>query len=231
MKKLTESQRKLVEDYHYVIYCALKKLQKPACEYYDIAALRLCEAALSFTGEYENFFSYAFKSIQNAFYRTKKHSREISVHDIEIPDNRQIEAVEDKQYYYDILNECSKIMSRKEMEAIKRVIQGIKSKTPSQASARDRALKKLKRYIGGEEIKPANHNWELTKEQRQERNDKIIEMANNGHTNKLIAQLLKVSERTVRQIIFERKTTTLPVGKECEDDSKRIPTAVPTSRA
>lgn len=67
IKKLTEEQRKFVEDNHNLIYAFAKKNELDLEEYYDILAIGLCKAALSFDPDLGfSFSTYAYKSMKNA---------------------------------------------------------------------------------------------------------------------------------------------------------------------
>lgn len=58
MRKMTDNERNLVEKNHALIYVFLKMHKLSVEQYYDIAALGLCEAAMSYDG-FSDFDSYA----------------------------------------------------------------------------------------------------------------------------------------------------------------------------
>ena len=73
-QKLTEEQRKFVEDNHNLIYSFAKKNGLDLEEYYGILAIGLCKAALSFDPDRGFLFStYAYKSMQHACYMYWRH--------------------------------------------------------------------------------------------------------------------------------------------------------------
>lgn len=58
MKKcMTDKQKKLAEENHNLIYACLKKYNLPVDEFYDIAAIGLCKAAILFNEEKGYSFS------------------------------------------------------------------------------------------------------------------------------------------------------------------------------
>lgn len=65
---MTESQRKLAEDNHNLIYSFLNIRNLDVEEYYDIMAIALCKAAKTFDGEKAKFSTYAFYLMKNALY-------------------------------------------------------------------------------------------------------------------------------------------------------------------
>lgn len=48
---MNDEQRKLVENNHNLIYAILHKYNLPIDEYYDVAAIGLCKAAITFDAE------------------------------------------------------------------------------------------------------------------------------------------------------------------------------------
>lgn len=64
--KLNEEQRKMVEDNHNLIYQYLIDKHLPQDEYYDVAAIGLCRAALCYDKTKGiNFSTYVYQSISN----------------------------------------------------------------------------------------------------------------------------------------------------------------------
>lgn len=68
-KTMTRQQRKLVEDNHSLIYYMLRQMQESIDEYYDLAAIALCKAAVSWQAEKGAFTSYACQCIKNEILR------------------------------------------------------------------------------------------------------------------------------------------------------------------
>ena len=63
---MNDEQRKLVEDNHNLIYAILHKYNLPIDEFYDVAAIGLCKAAITFDAEKGYLFStYACVVIKN----------------------------------------------------------------------------------------------------------------------------------------------------------------------
>jgi len=65
--KLNEEQKRLVEDIHNIIYSVLNRHGWSVNEYYDIAAIGLCTAAIKFDpSKGYKFSTYAYKAIKNS---------------------------------------------------------------------------------------------------------------------------------------------------------------------
>lgn len=80
-KILTKEQQKLVEDNHGLIYSFLQSRNLPFDEFYDLAAIGLCTAAIGFdpTKGYE-FSTYAYRVMASKIlieYRQKRNLRVI----------------------------------------------------------------------------------------------------------------------------------------------------------
>lgn len=58
---MTDEQRKLIEDNHNLIYSFLYKYHLEVNEYYDLAAIGLCKATITFDSEKASFYTYACK--------------------------------------------------------------------------------------------------------------------------------------------------------------------------
>lgn len=58
---MLKEQTKLVEDNHNLIYYVLNKMHLPDDDYYDVAAIALCKAAMTFDSERSAFSTYACK--------------------------------------------------------------------------------------------------------------------------------------------------------------------------
>ena len=74
MRKLDEKQKKLVEENHSLIYSFAHSHNLPLDEYYDILAIALCKAGMTFKPELGYAFStYAYKIMWNAFCQCVRH--------------------------------------------------------------------------------------------------------------------------------------------------------------
>lgn len=78
VENITEKQKKLVEDNHNLIFSFLKKYDLSNDDYYDLAAIGLCNAAINYQDDISKFSTYAWKcmntSVSNA---TKKYKKTI----------------------------------------------------------------------------------------------------------------------------------------------------------
>ena len=66
--KLTEEQRKLIEENHNLIYGFLKINELDKDEYYDTAAFGLCKAAIKYDSSKGIFSSFAYKCMTSEMY-------------------------------------------------------------------------------------------------------------------------------------------------------------------
>ena len=67
MNKLTEEQKKLVEDNHKLIYSFIIKRNLSIDEWYDVLAYALCKAAATFNPEKAKFSTYVMKCMFNEY--------------------------------------------------------------------------------------------------------------------------------------------------------------------
>lgn len=65
MNKMTVEQKKMVEDNHKLIYGLLARHNLDADEYYDIAAIGLCKAAIYYKDDISAFSTYAYYVMYN----------------------------------------------------------------------------------------------------------------------------------------------------------------------
>lgn len=63
--KLTNEQRKLVEDNHDLIYGFLNKKELDIDKYYDIMALELCNASINYDSSKGKFSTFVYKCMYN----------------------------------------------------------------------------------------------------------------------------------------------------------------------
>lgn len=81
MKKLNSKQQRLVEENHNLIYGFAQKKKLEVDEVYDILALGLCRAALTYDEEKSSFSTWAFMCMSsdlNAYFnRQKMHKRKL----------------------------------------------------------------------------------------------------------------------------------------------------------
>lgn len=69
---LNEIQKKLVEDNIGLVYHFIRRYNLCESEYYDVAAIALCKAALTYTNGIGKFSSYALLVIRNEVYTALK---------------------------------------------------------------------------------------------------------------------------------------------------------------
>lgn len=82
---LTAEQKKLVEDNIKLIYFALRKFNYPVEEYYDVAAIGLCEAAEKFDPSKGGKFSpYAVQGIRTRLYQESRKNKSHPFPDISL---------------------------------------------------------------------------------------------------------------------------------------------------
>lgn len=62
---MTEEQKRLVEENHKLIYDYLWKKNLSIEEYYDLAAIGLCKAAITYDGNKAAFSTYAYRCMAN----------------------------------------------------------------------------------------------------------------------------------------------------------------------
>lgn len=65
---MTEEEKQLVTDNHNVIYFVLHRMKLSKEDYYDIAAIGLCNAAMSWDKS-GKFYNYAWVCIKYALYK------------------------------------------------------------------------------------------------------------------------------------------------------------------
>lgn len=68
--KLTNEQRKLVEDNHDLIYGFLNKKELDIDKYYDIMALELCNASINYDSFKGKFSTFVYKCMDNRLKKT-----------------------------------------------------------------------------------------------------------------------------------------------------------------
>jgi len=77
-KRLNDEQRKIVEDNHNLIYAFLSSNSLDIEEYYDLAAIGICKAALSYDKEKGQFSTLAYKCMWNQVMVEKRKQKAIS---------------------------------------------------------------------------------------------------------------------------------------------------------
>lgn len=75
MKRLNKQQRKLVEKNHGLIYSFLIKNKLPQDEYYDVAAIGICKAALCYDPRKGMFSTLAYKAMSSEVYHKIRDER------------------------------------------------------------------------------------------------------------------------------------------------------------
>lgn len=81
---MTEQQKKLVEDNHNLIYSFLHQYNLPIEEYYDLAAIGLCKAAILYDANKACFSTYAYRSMWTHVFTEER--KKIAA--IRIPENQ-----------------------------------------------------------------------------------------------------------------------------------------------
>lgn len=77
---MTEEQRQLAAENHDLIYSFLRTYGYDVEEYYDLAAIGLCKAAMTYSNDISRFSTYAYRCMQNTVYkeiRIKTYARTI----------------------------------------------------------------------------------------------------------------------------------------------------------
>lgn len=65
---MTEEQKLLVENNHKLIYSFLHNHNLDVEEFYDVAAIGLCKAAISYSEDKSKFSTFAYKCMQNSVF-------------------------------------------------------------------------------------------------------------------------------------------------------------------
>lgn len=77
---MTDEQQRLVTRNHNLIYSFLNKYQLSACDWYDVAAIGLCKAAMTYVSGVSSFSTYAYQCMRNEIYcemRKENHQKMI----------------------------------------------------------------------------------------------------------------------------------------------------------
>lgn len=69
---MTEQQQKIVEDNHNLIYSFLQKYHLPIEDWYGLAAIGLCKAAMTFKEDVSSFSTYAYRCMFTAVFSEKR---------------------------------------------------------------------------------------------------------------------------------------------------------------
>jgi RNA polymerase sigma factor (sigma-70 family) len=69
---MTLEQQKLVEDNHNMIYSFLNKYNLSHNDWYDLAAIGLCKAAMAFKEDVSKFSTFAYKCMFNSVFHEKR---------------------------------------------------------------------------------------------------------------------------------------------------------------
>lgn len=83
---MTDQQKKLVEDNHNLIYWFLHTYHLNEEDYYDLAAIGLCNAAINFNSDICKFSTFAIRCMYNSVfseYRKRKNQKYIPDHKIQ----------------------------------------------------------------------------------------------------------------------------------------------------
>ena len=138
--KLTEEQKKLVEENHNLIYWFAKKYHVPIEEYYDVLAQGLCMAAYHYDPSKCSFSTYAYlcmNTIMHVEYRKTLRKSEIPQGNIFhyenawqlsdlIPTNEKTEnKVIDKISYENLTSLLNDILNDKDKEVLSYILNGL----------------------------------------------------------------------------------------------------------
>ena len=138
--KLTEEQKKLVEENHNLIYWFAKKYHVPIEEYYDVLAQGLCMAAYHYDPSKCSFSTYAFLCMNTEMhveYRKTLRKSEIPQGNIFhyenawqlsdlIPTNEKTEnKVIDKVSYENLISLLNDILNDKDKEVLTHIVNGL----------------------------------------------------------------------------------------------------------
>ena len=98
--RLTEEQKKMVEDNHGLIMWYLNENDLPYEEYYDICAIAMCRAAIRFNPENGvQFSTYATKAMENEIksYHRNKHASVRNNHSRRVSLSTQVRSYDDNE--------------------------------------------------------------------------------------------------------------------------------------
>ena len=138
--KLTEEQKKLVEENHNLIYWFAKKYHVPIEEYYDVLAQGLCMAAYHYDPSKCSFSTYAYLCMNTEMhveYRKTLRKSEIPQGNIFhyenawqlsdlIPTNEKTEnKVIDKISYENLISLLNDILNDKDKEVLTHIVNGL----------------------------------------------------------------------------------------------------------
>ena len=138
--KLTEEQKKLVEENHNLIYWFAKKYHVPIEEYYDVLAQGLCMAAYHYDPSKCSFSTYAYLCMNTEMhveYRKTLRKSEIPQGNIFhyenawqlsdlIPTNEKTEnKVIDKISYENLISLLNDILNDKDKEVLNYILNGL----------------------------------------------------------------------------------------------------------
>lgn len=142
---LTAEQKKLVEDNIKLIYFALRKFNYPVEEYYDVAAIGLCEAAEKFDPDQGGKFSpYAIQGIRLRLAyenrRDKKHPLPNISLDLNIDENENLSILDTIPSDFNIEDIDDTIFARQCYDKAKA---GLKSKAIFEEWASGKTLDKI----------------------------------------------------------------------------------------
>lgn len=119
---MTDEQKKLVESNHSLIYFVIHNMNLPVEEYYDLAAIGLCKAAMTYDSEKKAFSTYACMCMKNEIlkdHRSRNMKKRIINENLVSYDEIIFSADEEKKT---TLLECIKSDVSVENEALSRVM-------------------------------------------------------------------------------------------------------------
>ena len=161
--KLTEEQKKLVEENHNLIYWFAKKYHVPIEEYYDVLAQGLCMAAYHYDPSKCSFSTYAYLCMNTEMhveYRKTLRKSEIPQGNIFhyenawqlsdlIPTNEKTEnKVIDRISYENLISLLNDILNDKDKEVLTHILNGLTMREIAKIEGTShQAIKKKKKKI------------------------------------------------------------------------------------
>lgn len=112
---MTQEQQKLVEDNHNLIYHFLRKYKLEHDKWYDMAAIGLCKAAISYDESISKFSTYAYKVMLNTVFKEKNKEFKLSAipkHKLSYYDEEYTYKNDEYITFFDTLHSCDNTESQ-----------------------------------------------------------------------------------------------------------------------
>lgn len=116
ISKLNNEQRKLVEENHNLIYSFLNKQALSIDEWYDVCAIGLCKASLSFNGD-TKFSTFAYKCMLNSVRSVMRRNNLFNIETLSL--STEVSSVSEKVTY--TLDEFISSKQNTEAEALGKI--------------------------------------------------------------------------------------------------------------